>query len=76
MEDQPLVSAEAAAPSSRFTKGQPLFTKNALGEMVSCTYEHEVKFQEDCHSVKISEGEYQGICYKSKEELFTIRPNS
>lgn len=57
-----------------FTKGQRLFTLNALGEMVACQYDQVVPKQEDCHTVKIIEGVYQGTCYKGIAELFTEKP--
>ena len=73
MLDQPLIHPPVQPAS--FTKGQPLYTKNAMGAILKCVYEKQVMGNPDIYIVKVIEGDYKGTCYKSKDELFTEKPN-
>lgn len=56
--------------SDQPTKGDKLITANCMGAMQHCEYEHKVIRQDDCHCVKITTGEYKGVCYKGIAELY------
>lgn len=57
-------------------KGDKFFTCNPMSVIVPCEYIRHIELQGDCHMVQLLEGEYQGICYKSLEELLISKPEN
>lgn len=70
MLDQPLTQPELQKP--KLEKGEPLFTKDPYGNIVSCEYQNAAG---EHHTVILTEGISKGgTCYKSADELFTEKP--